>query len=74
MRVKEKKSVKEVSFTPIEDLEDEKGISTYIHIEKEEKDEQRDINTKHAESVVKSSSGSLLSKALRMQKERDAKD
>lgn len=70
----EEKPVKAVSFTPIDELEEEKGISTYIHIEKNGKDEERDINTKHAESVVKSSSGSLLSKAMRLQKERDAKD
>lgn len=62
---------KKVSFTSIDDLD--KGIGTYIHIEKDNLDKERDINTKNAEMVVKSSSGNLLTKAMKMQKERETK-
>ena len=62
---------KKVSFTPIDDLD--QGIGTYIHIEKDETDKEHDINTKNAEMIVKNSSGNLLSKAMKMQKERDLK-
>ena len=62
---------KKVSFTPIDDLD--QGIGTYIHIEKDETDKEHDINTKNAEMIVKNSSGNLLSKAMKMQKERESK-
>jgi hypothetical protein len=62
---------KKVSFTPIDDLD--QGIGTYIHIEKDNTDSERNVNSKNAEMVVKNSSGNLLSKAMKMQKERELK-
>jgi len=62
---------KKVSFTPIDDLD--QGINTYIHIEKDNTDSERNVNSKNAEMVVKNSSGNLLSKAMKMQKERESK-
>ena len=61
-----------VKFTTIDELELEsgEGISSYTHIEQNTNTtfDDREINTKKAESTVKVSS--VLSKAMQMQKER----
>jgi len=68
-----------ISFTPIDDLDidmnEEPVINTYMHVEKTENSEfnDREIGAKHAETAVTKSTGSLLSKAMKMQKERDMK-
>jgi hypothetical protein len=69
-----------MTFTPIEDLdldiESEKGISTFIHIDKNEHSDfsEREVSSKQAEQTMKANvGGSLLSKAMKMQKERDSK-
>jgi len=69
--IKKKEPEKKVSFTPIEDLEDleDISISSYTHVPKTENSDfsERDQMDK---AFAKQSSGSLLSKAMQMQKER----
>jgi hypothetical protein len=70
-----------MTFTPIEDLEDlemesEKGISTFIHVDKNEHSDfsEREVSSKQAEQTLKANAGgNLLAKAMKMQKERDSK-
>lgn len=68
-----------ISFTPIDELDidinEDEVINTYTHVEKTENSEfnDREIGAKHAETAVSKSTGSLLSKAMKMQKERDMK-
>jgi hypothetical protein len=70
-----------MTFTPIEDLEDlemepEKGISTFIHVDKNEHSDfsEREVSSKQAEQTLKvNAGGNLLAKAMKMQKERDSK-
>lgn len=74
---------KTMTFTPIEDLEDlndentdsSPAITTYTHVSKTEHSDfsERDVSAKTAESVVSKSTGNLLSRAMKMQKERDQK-
>jgi hypothetical protein len=60
--VKTPEKSKQVTFTPIEDLDlEQDGIGTYLHIEKDEQKEQQKETKK---------SGSIMSKAMQMQKER----
>ena len=62
--VKTPEKSKQVTFTPIEDLDlEQDGISTYLHIEKDEQKEQK-------EKKETKKSGSIMSKAMQMQKER----
>ena len=69
--LKKKEPEKKVLFTPIEDLDDLEDISitTYTHVPKTENSDfsERDQMDK---AFTKQSSGSLLSKAMQMQKER----
>lgn len=69
--LKKKEPEKKVSFTPIEDLEDleDISISSYTHVPKTDNSDfsERDQMDK---AFSKQSSGSLLSKAMQMQKER----
>ena len=62
---------KHVSFTPIEDLEDleDNSINTYTHVNKTENSNFSE-REKMDKVFSKQSSGSLLSKAMQMQKER----
>ena len=69
-----------MTFTPIEDLdldmESEKGISTFVHIDKNEHSDfsEREVSSKQAEQTLKvNAGGNLLAKAMKMQKERDTK-
>ena len=70
--VTRKEQVKKVSFTPIEDLEDldVNSINTYTHVPKTDNSDfsERDQMDKTYSSQK---SGSLLSKAMQMQKERN---
>ena len=58
---KEEKTEKKVLFTPIDDLDLSEGISTYMHIDKDDVKEEKKVETKN---------NSILSKAMQMQKER----
>lgn len=69
-----------MTFTPIEDLDldmdSEKGISTFVHIDKNEHSDfsEREVSSKQAEQTLKvNAGGNLLAKAMKMQKERDTK-
>ena len=69
-----------MTFTPIEDLDldldNEKGISTFVHIDKNEHSDfsEREVSSKQAEQTLKTNAGgNLLAKAAKMQKERDLK-
>ena len=70
--VTRKEPGKKVSFTPIEDLEDleDNSINTYTHVSKTDNSDfsERDQMDKTYSSQK---SGSLLSKAMQMQKERN---
>lgn len=67
-----------IAFTPIDELDlddkdDSNSINTYMHVNKTENTDfnDRDIGMKNAEQNITKGGGSLLSRAMKLQKERE---
>ena len=72
-------SSSKIAFTPIDELDlddkdDSNSINTYTHVSKTENTDfnDRDIGIKNAEQSISKGGGSLLSRAMKLQKEREA--